>query len=46
MCLVLLVNVIKLNTLTFKSFTLPGTQILEYGSLTLLQLSLNLFMDH
>ena len=43
MCLVSLVNVIKLNTLTFKSFTVSGTQILAYGSLILLQLPLHLF---
>ena len=29
MCLVSLVNVSKLNTLTFKSFTVSGTQILH-----------------
>ena len=34
---------IRLNTLTFKFFTLSGTQILAYGSLILLQLPLHLF---
>ena len=43
MCLVSLVNVIKLNTLTFKTFTVSGTQIFAYGSLILLQLPLYLF---
>ena len=36
MCLVSLILEIKLNTLTFKSFTVSGTQIFAYGSLMLL----------
>ena len=43
MCLVSLVVDIKLNTLTFKSFTVSGTQTFDYGSLMLLQLPLHLF---
>ena len=43
MCLVSLVLDIRLNTLTFKSFTVSGTQIFAYGSLMLLQLPLHLF---
>ena len=35
---------IRLNTLTFKSFTTSGTQILAYGSLILLQLPLHLLV--
>ena len=42
--LVSLVNVIKLNTLTFKVFTVSERQILAYGSLILLQLPLHLFL--
>ena len=42
MCFVSLVNVIKLNTLTFKFFTLSGTQILVHGSFMLLQMPLHL----
>ena len=38
MCLVSLVLDIKLNTLTFKYFTVSGIQIFAYGSLMLLQL--------
>ena len=41
--LVSLVLDIRLNTLTFKSFTVSGTQIFAYGSLILLQLPLHLF---
>ena len=44
MNLVSLVLDIRLNTLTFKSFTASGTQIFEYGLLILLQLPLNLFI--
>ena len=40
--LVLLVNVIKLNTLSFNFFIVSETQIFAYGSLTLLQLPLRL----
>ena len=43
MCLVSVVLEIRLNTLTFKSFTIPGTQIFAYGLLMLLQLPLHLF---
>ena len=42
--LVSLVNVINLNTLTFKFFTVSEIQILAYGSLILLQLPLYLFI--
>ena len=42
--LVSLVNVIKLNALTFKFFTISGTKILGYGSLILLQLPRHLFI--
>ena len=41
--LVLLVLEIRLNTLTFKFFTVSETQILAYGLLILLQLPLHLF---
>ena len=44
MCLVSLVLDIRLNTLTFKSFTVSGTQHFAYGLLMLLQLPLNLFI--
>ena len=44
MCLVSLALDIRLNTLTFKSFTVSGTQIFAYGSLMLLQLPLHLFI--
>ena len=44
MYLVSLVNVIKLNTLTLKYFTVSGIQIFAYGSLILLQLPLHLFV--
>ena len=43
-CLVSLVVVIRLNTLTFKFYITSGTQILTYGSLILLQLPLHLFI--
>ena len=43
MCLVSLVLDIRLNTLTFKSFTVSGTQIFAYGSLILLQLPPHFF---
>ena len=42
-CLASLVLGIRLNTLTFKSFTVSGTQVFAYGSLMLLQLPLHLF---
>ena len=35
---------IKLNTLTFKFFTVSGTQVLAYVLVILLQLTLNLFI--
>ena len=44
MCLVSLVLDVRLNNLTFKSFTVSGTQIFAYGLLMLLQLPLNLFI--
>ena len=40
--LVSLVLDTRLNTLTFKFFTISGTQIFAYGSLILLQLPLHL----
>ena len=43
-CLVSLVLNIRLNTLTFKSFTTSGTHIYAYGSLILLQLPLHLLV--
>ena len=42
MCLVSSVLDIRLNTLTFKSFTVSGTQIFAYGLLMLLQVPLHL----
>ena len=45
MCLVSLVLDIRLNTLTFESFTVSGTQIFAYGLLMLLQLLLHLFIS-
>ena len=44
MCLVSLVLEIRLNTLTFKSFIVSGTQIFAYGLLMLLQSPLHLFI--
>ena len=44
MCLVSLVLDIRLNTVTFKSFPVSGTQIFAYGLLILLQLPLHLFI--
>ena len=43
-CLVSLVNDIRLNTLTFKFLTTSGAQIPAYGSSILLQLPLHLFV--
>ena len=44
MCLVSLVLDIRLNTLTFKSFTASATHIYTHGSLILLQLPLHLLV--
>ena len=44
MCLVSLVPDIRLNTLTFKSFTVSGTPMFAYVLLMLLQLPLHLFI--
>ena len=44
LCLVSLVLDIRLNTLTFKSFTTSGTHIFAYESLILLQLPLHLLV--
>ena len=43
MCLVSLVVDMRLNTLTFKSFTVSGTQIFASGLLLVLQLPLHFF---
>ena len=44
MCLVSLVNEIRLDTSMFKFFVVSGTQILAYGSLILLRSLLHLFI--
>ena len=44
MSLVSLVLDIRLNTVTFKSFTVSGTEIFVYESLILLRLPLDLFI--